>query len=182
MGLNGALGGLVGITANCDCVTNIEALHDRWHRRCVGPDGRDPARKAPHRRSGRCLAGPRCVRYLGWHRDRDLRRTTTWAFRCSGSLVIPAWSFVTMFVLFAVLRAVGFLRVSEEEEQLGLDISEHGMQAYGPAIVSAARPAVVARSKLRSHPSGSSSALAWGQKDTPMVRGSVRLASSGRGF
>jgi len=29
--------------------------------------------------------------------------------------------------------------------------------------------------------SGSSSALAWGQKDTPMVRGSVRLASSNRG-
>ena len=27
-----------------------------------------------------------------------------------------------------------------------------------------------------------SSALAWGQKDTPMVRGSVRLTSSSRGI
>ena len=36
-----------------------------------------------------------------------------------------------MFIVFAVLKAVGFLRVSAEEETLGLDVSEHGMRAYG---------------------------------------------------
>ena len=49
-----------------------------------------------------------------------------------GSLVIPAWSFFTMLTLFAILKAVGFLRVSTEEEAVGLDISEHGMHAYPP--------------------------------------------------
>ena len=48
-----------------------------------------------------------------------------------GSLVIPLWAFVTMFTLFSLLKAVGFLRVSPQHEQIGLDISEHGMQAYG---------------------------------------------------
>jgi Amt family ammonium transporter len=54
-----------------------------------------------------------------------------------GSLVIPLWSFSTMFLLFAALKAVGYLRVSEEEEAVGLDISEHGMQAYSPAVAGA---------------------------------------------
>jgi len=37
--------------------------------------------------------------------------------------------------LFLALKAVGMLRVSPEEEQAGLDISEHGMHAYPPALV-----------------------------------------------
>ena len=42
-----------------------------------------------------------------------------------------------MFILFSVLKAIGFLRVNAAEESVGLDISEHGMQAYGPAVVGA---------------------------------------------
>ena len=37
----------------------------------------------------------------------------------------------TMFALFKGLHAVGILRVSREEEEMGLDLSEHGMRAYG---------------------------------------------------
>lgn len=47
-----------------------------------------------------------------------------------GSLVIPAYAFFTMLILFFILKAVGLLRVSPEEEERGLDISEHGMSAY----------------------------------------------------
>jgi len=32
--------------------------------------------------------------------------------------------------VFYALKAAGILRVSPEEEQRGLDISEHGMEAY----------------------------------------------------
>jgi Amt family ammonium transporter len=44
--------------------------------------------------------------------------------------IICVWAFATMFVVFALLKAVGALRVSAEDEQAGLDISEHGMHAY----------------------------------------------------
>jgi Amt family ammonium transporter len=39
-------------------------------------------------------------------------------------------TFVIALVLFAVIRAILGLRVSEEEELKGLDIGEHGMEAY----------------------------------------------------
>ncbi len=40
-------------------------------------------------------------------------------------------SFGTAFALFAALRATMGIRVSAEEERRGLDITEHGMEAYG---------------------------------------------------
>ena len=39
-----------------------------------------------------------------------------------------------MFGLFLILKAAGLLRVTPEEEIEGLDISEHGMHAYEPAV------------------------------------------------
>jgi Amt family ammonium transporter len=47
-----------------------------------------------------------------------------------GVAAIGAWAFVTMFVLFSILKAMDFFRAPESEEMKGLDISEHGMQAY----------------------------------------------------
>jgi len=40
------------------------------------------------------------------------------------------WAFVTGFLLFWILKHTTGIRVSEEEEIRGLDISEHGMVAY----------------------------------------------------
>ena len=58
---------------------------------------------------------------------------TTFGIQLLGTLAICGWSFLTMLILFAILKAVGYLRSSPEEEKQGLDISEHGMQAYGLA-------------------------------------------------
>jgi Amt family ammonium transporter len=41
-----------------------------------------------------------------------------------------AWSFTTCFVLFKVIKATVGLRVKPEEEIEGLDIGEHGVEAY----------------------------------------------------
>lgn len=41
-----------------------------------------------------------------------------------------AWVAVTAGVLFFILKAANLLRVSEEDEQIGLDISEHGTESY----------------------------------------------------
>ncbi len=40
------------------------------------------------------------------------------------------WVFPTCFALFFVLKMAGLLRVSEEEEMTGLDVIEHGNEAY----------------------------------------------------
>ena len=47
-----------------------------------------------------------------------------------GSVAYAVWAFVTMLVIFLVLKTIGLLRVSPEEEMQGLDLCEHGMHAY----------------------------------------------------
>ena len=47
-----------------------------------------------------------------------------------GSLAIIGWAVVTMAITFGILKAIGLLRVSPQEEVDGLDIHEHGMRAY----------------------------------------------------
>ncbi|MGZ0170191.1 MAG: hypothetical protein ACKVHE_11590, partial [Planctomycetales bacterium] len=42
-----------------------------------------------------------------------------------------AWAFPVSFILFSVIKATIGLRATEEEEAAGLDVSEHGMAAYG---------------------------------------------------
>ena len=47
-----------------------------------------------------------------------------------GALTIFAWVFVASFITFFVIKMVFGLRVSEEEEFEGVDISECGLEAY----------------------------------------------------
>jgi Amt family ammonium transporter len=47
-----------------------------------------------------------------------------------GIVAVFAWVVVAAFILFGILKAAKLLRVSEEEEMLGLDISEHGAESY----------------------------------------------------
>jgi ammonium transporter, Amt family len=49
----------------------------------------------------------------------------------AGVVAIAVWVSITGFVLFSVLKAAGWLRVSEEEELAGLDVLEHGAPGYG---------------------------------------------------
>ena len=47
-----------------------------------------------------------------------------------GALVIFVWVFVTSYITWTIIKAVIGVRVSEEEEYEGVDISECGMEAY----------------------------------------------------
>jgi Amt family ammonium transporter len=47
-----------------------------------------------------------------------------------GALTIFAWVFVASLVVWAILKAVMGIRVSEQEEYEGVDLSECGMEAY----------------------------------------------------
>jgi len=122
MCLNGILAGLVGITANCDCVTNGEAiiigavagvvvmaaimLLDKL--KIDDPVGAFPVH-------GACgVWGGIATGIFGT----DKVLTT----QIIGSVAIPAFAFVTMLILFIVLKSINLLRVSEEEEVRGLVI------------------------------------------------------------
>ena len=122
---NGVVAGLVGITANCDSVTNFEAiiiglvagvvvhlgvsLLNRFKIDDVV--GAWPAH-------GLCgVWGGIATGIFGGY---------NLGVQILGSLVIPAWAFITMFLLFVILKKSGMLRVSREHEMAGLDISEHG--------------------------------------------------------
>ena len=49
----------------------------------------------------------------------------------AGILSYGAFSFITAGIIAAALKYTIGIRVSEEEELIGLDIGEHGMEAYG---------------------------------------------------
>jgi Amt family ammonium transporter len=130
MALNGVLAGLVGITANADCVTNVESLIIGGVAGLlvilgiIGLDKLkidDPVGAFPVH--GLCgYWGGLATGIFGEGKDLVVQ---IW-----GSAVYCIWAFVTMFILFSILKAVGMLRVPAEEEIEGLDVVEHGMPAY----------------------------------------------------
>jgi len=52
-----------------------------------------------------------------------------------GVLAVFAWTTVTAFILFKAVDIIIGLRVSEKEETEGLDIGEHGIEAYGDFMI-----------------------------------------------
>jgi Amt family ammonium transporter len=135
MALNGALAGLVGITANCDAVTNLSAIIIGAVAGVLVVAGivlldklaiDDPVGAWPVH--GLCgIWGGIATGIFG--QGKQLLPQIV------GSLVIAAWAFFAMFLLFALLKALGVLRVPPEDEMTGLDMTEHGMHAYPPPLV-----------------------------------------------
>ena len=48
-----------------------------------------------------------------------------------GTISYSVFAFVFAYVVFSIIKSVMGVRVSEEEEERGLDIAEHGQEAYG---------------------------------------------------
>jgi Amt family ammonium transporter len=130
MALNGVLAGLVAITANCDVVSNISAIIIGLvaglliilgvklldYLKIDDPVGAWPV----HGLNG--VWGGIATGIFG--KDMNL------ISQIIGSLVIPLWGFTCLFVLFLILKYTIGIRVSREEELKGLDIGEHGEEAY----------------------------------------------------
>jgi len=138
MCLNGALAGLVGITANCDQVGLLSAA-------VIGAVAGllvfvgilaldklqidDPVGAFPVH--GICgVWGGIATGIFGTVIPEGATRMGYIMIQVQSTVVICLWAFTTMFVLFQILKAVGLLRVSAEEEIEGLDMCEHGMPAY----------------------------------------------------
>lgn len=56
------------------------------------------------------------------------------AVQAIGVVMVAAWVLVTTGILFYILKSANLLRVSEEDEVAGLDVSEHGGPGYGADI------------------------------------------------
>ena len=134
MALNGVLAGLVGITANCNDVSNLDALIIGAVAGALVIVGillldklkiDDPVGAWPVH--GLCgMWGGLATGIFG---------TASLTTQLIGTAVIIGWAFASMLLLFLVLRAAGMLRVRAEEEHAGLDIGEHGMHAYPAALI-----------------------------------------------
>ena len=122
---NGIVAGLVGITANCDSVTNPEAIIIGFIAGLLVVLGvallnRLKIDDVVGAWPAHGLCGVWGGIATGIFGDYNL------GVQILGSLVIPAWAFGSMFMLFTVLKKMGMLRVSREHELAGLDLSEHG--------------------------------------------------------
>jgi ammonium transporter, Amt family len=140
MALNGALAGLVSITAGCDAVSPLAAVF-------IGAVGGvlvvfavifidtilkidDPVGAVSVH--GICGAwGTLAVGLFnlksGLFYGAGLKQLGVQALGVGSAFI---WAFGLGLILFCVIRATIGLRVTDEEELKGLDIGEHGMEAY----------------------------------------------------
>jgi Amt family ammonium transporter len=51
-----------------------------------------------------------------------------------GAVTLAAWGLIMGFIIFSFIKATTGLRVTDEEQSLGLDITEHGVAAYETPI------------------------------------------------
>ena len=142
MALNGALAGLVGITANCDQVSQVSALVIGAVSGCLVFGGillldklkiDDPVGAFPVH--GICgVWGGIATGIFGMSMPEvdgvELTRIAYIMVQLKATVIICAWAFSTMFAVFFALKSIGLFRVPAHEEIEGLDIVEHGMPAY----------------------------------------------------
>ncbi|MEZ5944252.1 MAG: ammonium transporter [Planctomycetaceae bacterium] len=139
MGLNGALAGLVGITANCDRVSEGESLIIGavagilvvlgimlLEKLCID----DPVGAFPVHGICGVWGGIATGIFGDIPDDFNGSRPAFLIVQVKWTVIICLWAFATMAAVFYGMKAIGQLRVNEEEEMQGLDLSEHGMAAY----------------------------------------------------
>lgn len=141
MSLNGALAGLVGITAPCAVVSPgaavvigaaagiLVVLSVEFIDKVLHID--DPVGAV----SVHGVCGVWGTLAVGIFGDLDaigsgLGRGAQIGVQALGALAVFAWAFGLGLLLFLIIKGTIGLRVSEKEELSGLDIGEHGTEAY----------------------------------------------------
>ncbi|WP_124067022.1 ammonium transporter [Clostridium sp. E02] len=131
MTLNGALAGLVAITAGCDVVTPYEAiiigaiagfvvvLAIEFIDKVVRID--DPVG---------AIGVHGCCGLLGTLLTGVFGEGVSFLPQLIGVLAVMAYAGVMAFIVFTIIKKTMGLRVSDQEQIDGLDLHEHGMSAY----------------------------------------------------
>ena len=154
MTLNGVIAGLVGITAPCASVAPWAAVvigavagvlvfySVLFFDQVVKID--DPVGAVSVH--GVCgawgtlsigLFGSRSIDILYWDPNTAIHNglfygggLTQLGIQAAGVVAVFAFTFIVALAMFAIIRATVGLRVTDEEQMLGLDIGEHGSNAY----------------------------------------------------
>jgi Amt family ammonium transporter len=130
MGLNGILAGLVGITANADIVTVSDSLMIGFIAGIIVVFSIIYLDKAK-------IDDP--VGAISVHGICGIWGTLACAIfadsdfmvQLQGTILVSVFAFAFAYIVFSILKVLMGVRVSEEEEERGLDIAEHGQEAYG---------------------------------------------------
>ena len=133
MFMNGVLGGLVGITAGADQMSPIDAIFIGTIAGVIIVFGisfidklklDDPVGAiAVHLICG--IWGTLAVGIFG-----EMAGIDQFITQLIGVGIVGAFSVVTAFIILIIIKKTIGLRVDKEEEIKGLDLSEHGMDAY----------------------------------------------------
>lgn len=142
--LNGVLAGLVAITAGCNAVEPWAAIvigvigglvyiFSSRLLKCLKID--DPLDASPIH--GFCgFWGVLAVGIFGTDENISqgandaVASGSQFATQLIGGLVIASWTVITSGVMFFAIKAIMGIRVPKENEELGMDASEHGGSAY----------------------------------------------------
>jgi Amt family ammonium transporter len=133
MFMNGVLGGLVGITAGADLMNPMDAIFIGIIAGAIIVFGvslidklklDDPVGAiAVHLICG--IWGTLAVGIFG-----DMAGVDQFIIQLIGVGIVGAFSVITSFIIIIIIKKTIGLRVDKEEEIKGLDLAEHGMDAY----------------------------------------------------
>lgn len=134
--MNGSLAGLVAITANCHAVSTSEAI-------VIGAIGTvvmytvdklllrykiDDAVGAIPVHLGAGIWGTLAVGIFGdaQYLGTGLSRVDQIGVQLLGIIVCALWTFFSVYIILRIINRIYPMRVTAEEEQIGLNVSEHG--------------------------------------------------------
>jgi Amt family ammonium transporter len=129
MVLNGALAGLVGITAGADVLTPANAIFIGLVTGAVVVLSVIALDKAKIDDPVGAISVHLVCGIIGTLAV-ALNSDFSFGVQLIGVLSYGAVAFIAALIIFSILKATIGIRVSEEEEVKGLDVSEHSMEAY----------------------------------------------------
>ncbi len=131
MALNGILAGLVGITANADVITVTGALTIGFIAGIIVVFSITTLDKVKIDDPVGAISVHGICGIWGTVATAIFADGFDFMVQLKGSLLVSVFAFAFAYIVFTVLKTVMGVRVSEEEEDRGLDIAEHGQEAYG---------------------------------------------------
>lgn len=131
MALNGILAGLVGITANADVISVTSALIIGFIAGVIVVFSIISLDKAKIDDPVGAISVHGVCGIWGTIATAIFADGFDFMVQLKGALLVSVFAFAFAYIVFSILKAVMGVRVSEEEEDRGLDIAEHGQEAYG---------------------------------------------------